>query len=153
MNPNADILASMMQCEGGEMTKRTSLVPFLLRFAEVGAEPDYVVDVFYDPELSLNVLMMPDGSLRPAVHALADGTATFTEVRSERTDTDPQDDRAATILDPTITGTRVREENSDTDPHDVSSATAGANHWTHYGRRGPDTTTFTKVKSDVTDRD
>jgi len=138
------------------MTQQPELVPFLLRFAEEGTEPDLVIDVFYDHHLGLNVLQLPDGTCVPAVQELAAGTSTLTEVRAERTDTDPQDDQAAAAFDPTATGTRVQTENTDEDRENSALEPAGLgrmNHWTFLGKAGPDTTTFTKIKTETTDRD
>lgn len=122
------------------MAQQPVLVPFLLRFAEEGTEPDYVIDVFYDQQLGLNVLQMPDGAWVPAVQELASGTSTYTEVRSEQTDTDPQDDRAAETLNPTVTGTRVKTENTDADRDCSALGSAGSgrtDHWVYFGKAGP----------------
>lgn len=138
------------------MTTQEGGMPFVLRFAEDGTEPDLAVDVVYDSLLGANVVTLPDGKRVPAVEHFAAGTSTLTEVRAEQTDTDPQSDQSRQALAPTATGTRVRAENTDTDRGNMGGTEeepSDPNHWTFFGHSGPQTVTVTKAKDDVTDRD
>lgn len=119
------------------------LLPFGVRFEEPAREAGDIPAPIYDEASCVSLLTLPSGRTVPFVEADLLGTETFTQVRAESSDTDPEDDHARFQGMGTSTVTNVRRESTDTDPEEDHRVDC----------HGLGTETFTCVESEGTDTD
>ncbi len=126
------------------MEKQKRAVPFGLLFEEVAPQPQGLIMPTYDEATDLSYVEDSQGHRVPYVEfSGATGTRTETKIRSEITDTDPEDDRTGFSTTGTNTLTEVRAESTDTDPEDDNAR--------FFGSLGTDTLTL--VEAEPTDTD
>jgi len=119
------------------------VLPFGVRFEEPARKAGNTPKPVYDEGACISLLTLPSGKTVPFVEADLLGTETFTRVRAESSDTDPEDDHARLQGMGTSTVTEVRAESTDTDPEDDHRAACHA----------LGTETVTLIESEGTDTD
>lgn len=130
------------------MEKQERPIPFGLLFEEAAPQPQGPIIPTYDEDTDLSYVKDSRGRRVPYVELSgAIGTHTGTKIRSEITDTDPEDDNARFFGSlGTVTVTLVEAETTDTDPED--------DHGYHYSSRSlVGTDTITMVEKEPTDQD
>lgn len=95
------------------------VLPFGVRFEEPARQGCDIPAPLYDEASCVSLLTLPSGRTVPFVEADLLGTETFTRVRAESSDTDPEDDHRVDCRGlGTETFTCVESEGTDTDPED-----------------------------------
>jgi hypothetical protein len=123
------------------MKKSSSRKPFGLLFEEKAPTRDIEISPQYDEDSDISYVEGQNGEIYPLVslsHSI--GTASITEVKTESTDTDPEEDNKNVNYLSTMTGTFIKAESTDTDPEDDNVALIG-------------TKTQTRIKAESTDSD